>query len=119
MMRRCYNEKHKYYKDYGGRGIYVCERWKDFENFYQDNIEYVNSNLTLDRADNELGYSKENCRWVDMKAQNNNRRSSVFLEYRGVQKTLKQWAEHFGVKYQTFYWRVKQGFSIEVAGGAI
>lgn len=75
MKVRCYKKRFIGYKDYGGRGIRVCDRWKDsFENFWEDmNVSY-RDNLTLDRIDNDKGYSKENCKWATTKEQNNNKR---------------------------------------------
>lgn len=74
MVERCSNTFDKGYQNYGGRGITVCDSWKEsFENFYKDMGQPL-SNQSLDRRDNDLGYSKENCRWVDRTIQNANRR---------------------------------------------
>lgn len=79
MIKRCTKEKHHAYKDYGGRGIEVCKEWKiDFMNFYNWAISNgYEQHLTLDRIDNNKGYYPENCRWVDMKTQCNNRRKTL------------------------------------------
>ena len=73
MRGRCFNEKDPSYKNYGARGITVSERWLTFENFLED-MGHPPEGLSIDRIDNELGYSKENCRWTDISTQNTNKR---------------------------------------------
>lgn len=74
MRARCDNPNQPRYKDYGGRGISYQPSWAHFINFYQDMQETYQEHLTLDREDNDLGYSADNCRWATYKEQNNNRR---------------------------------------------
>jgi hypothetical protein len=73
MIQRCHNSKHKRYADYGGRGITVCDRWREFPAFLADMGERP-PGLSLDRVDNSAGYSAENCRWATLSEQNLNRR---------------------------------------------
>ncbi len=80
MISRCSSPTHKAYKDYGGRGITVCERWLTFENFYEDMKGGYSENLTIERKDNNAGYNKDNCEWITQGRQCANRRSSVMIE---------------------------------------
>lgn len=73
MKQRCQNPKHKRFSDYGGRGLTLCDEWQDFVKFFADMGE-APEGMELDRRDNDMGYSKANCRWVTPKQNANNRR---------------------------------------------
>ena len=103
MRNRCSKPTNKYYIHYGGRGIGYTPRWESFENFLADMGERPDG-LELDRIDNNLGYSKENCRWVSRKEQMRNTRKS--LKYQGV--PLSEIAEKTGIKYDTLFYSLKK-----------
>jgi hypothetical protein len=105
---RCYRPKHDSYHRYGGRGITMCERWKnDFSAFFEDMGERP-AGKSLERIDNNLGYYKENCKWADRFEQCNNRRSSHFVTYDGVTKTVSQWARDLNITPQAVGKRIKK-----------
>ena len=112
MKYRCQNPKSRAYPNYGGRGITVCEAWKDFMNFYAD-MGDAPEGMDLDREDNEKGYTPENCRWVSRTVNMNNRRVNLNLTLNGETRTATQWARITGLSRTTIGRRVKQGWSDE------
>lgn len=92
MKQRCLNPKCKAYKNYGARGISVCDEWMDFEPFCKWALDNGYApGLDLDRADNERGYSPENCRWVPRRVNANNRRVTILLTVNGETKARTEW----------------------------
>ena len=110
MIQRCYMANCKQYFRYGGRGIRVCREWlEDKTLFYKWAIEQgYREGLTLDRIDNDKGYSPENCHWVDYKVQGNNTRRNHLITYKGQTKTMKQWSEELGINYSTLRNRINR-----------
>lgn len=109
MKNRCNNPRYKHYQDYGGRGISVCERWMEFANFYADMGEKPDG-MSLERRDNEAGYSPENCYWADRKTQNSNKRNSRFIEADGVIRTITEWGRVTGISHTTIIFRINHGW---------
>lgn len=107
MVARCTKENNKDYKNYGSRGIKVSEEWKDFKVFQEWALNNgYEKGLTLDRIDNNSGYSKENCRWVTNKENCNNKNNHNLLTYDGTTLNLTQWAEKLGIKVTTLHNRL-------------
>lgn len=113
-IARCHNVNDKDYPKYGGRGITVCDRWREsFENFYADMGDKPSPQHSIDRVDNSLGYSSDNCRWATHTTQNNNRRSNQLLTYNGETKTAAEWSRQTGIKYTTLLRRMDKGWPAE------
>lgn len=115
MKNRCRNPNHHKYKRYGGRGISVDKRWDDFSVFLKDMMPTWVKGKTLDRIDNNLSYSKENCRWATKIDQANNTNRNVFLTHKGKTLTISQWWRESNVPYQTFVQRIKSGWNVDEA----
>ena len=120
IKERCLNKNNHAYKNYGGRGITICDEWlgeNGFEYFcdwamqngYQDN-------LTIERKDVNGNYCPENCCWIPLGEQALNTRNNVYLEYNGESKPISRWAKEYGINYQVFHNRVRNlGWSMERA----
>ena len=118
MKTRCYNEKDKSYKRYGGRGIKMCDEWKhDFKAFCGWSMEngYAD-NLSIDRKDVNGNYEPANCRWTTQKEQANNRQHHRLLTYNGKTQTIAHWADELGIGFHTIRNRIElRHWSIEKA----
>lgn len=114
---RCHNESHPRYKDWGGKGIKVCDRWLlSFKNFINDMGMRPGAEYSLDRIDSSKGYCPGNCRWATKKQQSENRPTWVhIIEFRGERKTMTEWAKTIGIGRKTLYDRFKFGWSVEEA----
>lgn len=116
MMHRCYSENTVAYKDYGGRGIFICDEWygygDGFLNFYNWALENgYSDSLTIDRADNNGPYAPWNCRWVTMETQGNNKRNNVYITYNGETYTASQWGRILNVGPSTLIARRNFGWT--------
>ena len=113
IKRRCYNKRFKHYKNYGDRGIVVCDEWKnDFMAFYNWSMSNgYKDNLTIDRINVNGNYEPNNCRWVTRKVQQNNTRRNVLITYNGKTQNMRQWADELGIKQNTICCRHRKGWS--------
>ena len=114
MRQRCLNPNNKEFKNYGARGIQVCERWGDFRAFFEDTGE-VPAGKTLDRIDNDKGYEPSNCRWATRAEQLRNQRRTHLIEAWGRTQCIGDWASEFGVAPGTIRYRLRKGLSPEKA----
>lgn len=124
IRTRCYNEKHDHYKDYGGRGIKVCEEWLEPRVGKERFIKWALENgykkgLSIDRVDHEGDYSPNNCRWVTQKQQCNNTRKNINIYYNGKTHTLAEWCDILHLNYSKTYarlyrshWSVEKAFEV-------
>lgn len=116
MIHRCTNPNSKAYKNYGGRGIKVCDRWRNsFENFLADMGERPSKEYSIDRIDVNGNYEPTNCRWVLWEIQCQNKRNTKYFEYQGVKHSLREWCNIYGVKEATVKNRISKnrGYSFE------
>ena len=115
MHERCKGYKMQDRKRYTERGITVCSEWSSFETFKKDMGEMPSASYSLDRINNDAGYSKENCRWATNEEQSNNKTTNVFIEYDGKKKTVAQWAREKQVCRRALMYRIKAGWSVDLA----
>jgi hypothetical protein len=115
MRKRCENPEDPAYDRYGGRGITVCERWKDFTAFYEDMGDRPSDRHSIERVDNAAGYSKENCRWALAVEQVKNRRNTRRLTIGGETKTIAEWCSAHGANYYVVYRRLRSGWDATAA----
>ena len=120
MRNRCSNPQNQAYKNYGARGITVCERWQIFDNFYLDMGDRPGG-MSLERIDNDKGYSPGNCKWATTKEQHRNTRRNRIIEYDGRKQCLSEWADDVGMSSSVLHnrlvqkkWTVERAFTQEV-----
>lgn len=117
MTRRCLDSTDMRYKDYGGRGITICDEWmgeKGFDNFCEWSISNgYKENLTIDRINVDGNYEPNNCRWITNKEQQNNRRNCHYIEYDGKTYTVTQWSEILNIPVHKFRYHIGKGKTIQ------
>ena len=114
MIDRCTNPASPGYKRYGGRGVKVCPRWMSFDRFIQDMGPRPSTDHSVDRfPDGNGDYEPGNCRWATRQQQADNRHITVFLEYQGERKTVRDWSRQVGISVSAITHRLKSGWSVE------
>lgn len=116
MKVRCHNPNSAGYPNYGGRGIKVCEDWKkNFSKFLADMGRRPSESHSLERIDNNAGYSSNNCRWATKREQGQNRRTSRFITYLGRTQTITDWAREIGLSKSQMKKRIDAGWALNKA----
>ena len=116
IKQRCQNPNHPQWKDYGGRGIELCARWQNFDNFFTDMGTRPSSKHTIDRfPDNDGDYEPTNCRWATRKSNSRNRRNNRKLTYDGRTMPITAWAEETGIPRETISSRLRSDWPVEEA----
>lgn len=115
MIQRCRNENDPKYYRYGGRGIKICERWLNFENFLNDMGVRPGKNYSIDRINNDGNYESANCRWATPQQQMRNTSRNKDYTYEGVTRKLPEWAEIFSMNLETLRRRLKYGWDLNKA----
>jgi len=110
MLARCYTPSHKSYPRYGGRGIEVCQRWRDSFRAFADDMGPRPAGCSIERIDADVGYTPGNCRWATRTEQANNRENNRVLEFQGETLTVAQWALRLGIPQQRIRSRLNRGW---------
>ena len=115
MIGRCYRPSNASFATYSENGITVCERWRTFQNFFDDMGHPPTDKHCVDRIDNSLGYSPDNCRWVTTKANCRNKTTNKLLTYRGETLCMAEWCDRLGLTYDVVSTRLHRGWTVERA----
>ena len=113
MLGRCSNPNYPKWRNYGGKGITVCDRWRTFENFLADMGECPSDNHSIDRICSNGNYEPANTRWSDRYQQANNKTNNVVLEFQGRRLTMAEWAKELDISYNAIQFRLQRGWNIE------
>lgn len=117
MKKRCSNANSTRYKDYGGRGITVCDEWlQGFDAFAEWALSNgYDKNLTIERIDNDGNYSPQNCTWTSNTRQSYNKRTTIMVEYNGENKCLMEWCNVLSLPYDATHHRITNGWDVALA----
>lgn len=111
MKQRCTNPNDKSYYLYGARGITICNKWKQFENFFNDMGERPTSKHQIERINNNRGYYQSNCKWATSEEQGSNKRNNHIINFRGKTQCIAAWSRDVGIHEQTLWQRIRLGWS--------
>jgi len=114
MKQRCNDKNDRSYNRYGARGIFICDRWKDYANFLSDMGE-PNEGMSIDRINNDGPYNLDNCRWATRKQQARNTSRNTLITFNGKTKCLIEWSEIIGIHIRALHARIKHGWSVDRA----
>jgi hypothetical protein len=109
LIQRCTNPNSRKYKSYGGRGLTVCDEWKEFSNFIRDMGPRPSPKHSIDRIDNNKGYFPSNCRWATCEQQAGNTRRNIIISHGGETLCLSAWCRKLGLVYETVKSRIRRG----------
>ena len=117
MKERCLNPNSHAFKNYGGRGIHICNEWlNDFVEFYKWSIANgYSDDLTIERIDVNGNYEPQNCTWISLSEQNKNKRNVIYITINGITKSITKWADDSPVNLVTIYKRLQRGWDYETA----
>lgn len=113
IKRRCLKIKDKQYKDYGGRGIKICDKWLDFRSFQNDMFPTYRKGLQINRINNNGNYEPSNCKWVTQKENCNNKNNNHLIEFNRQKLNLTQWSEKTGISFSALMYRIKAKWSVD------
>lgn len=113
VRARCVNPKHRAFRDYGARGITICDRWLKFDNFVADMGPVPDETMSIDRIDNARGYDPGNCRWATKQQQGANRSNNFRIAHDGLSLTSAEWSTKTGISQSLIWHRIKTlGWSV-------
>jgi hypothetical protein len=115
MKQRCLNPRHKQYKNYGARGISVCDAWLLSPQDFLRDMGYKPDGMTIDRIDNDGNYEPTNCRWASKRQQADNQRTTVRITFGGETRSRTAWARKVGIHPATLQWRLLVGWPMAMA----
>lgn len=115
MIWRCYNKNRRDYAYYGGRGVVVCERWRNSFQAFALDMGDKPEGMSIDRIDCNGNYEPGNCRWATNKQQSNNKRNNRVIVANGEARTISQWAESLGVDHSAIAYRLRKGWPADAA----